>query len=491
MLSPRHPVTLSPLRTSLLAAAALALGLVVARLPVELSLILIVGTILVALSIWEPALGMGLAILLGPAKAFLSVARPGLPSDLGQIFFALALAGWLARGAIHRRIVIPRIGLLIPLGLYAFVGLLSMLPAASLEEGLKESLKWIEIALGVVILVSEAKRPRRVTPGIFEGRVKWIIAAILIAGVAQAAIGLWEFQFRGTGPETFRIFGSHFRAYGSFEQPNPYGGFLGLIWPLAAGLAMEGFKEAGRRKKMSAVLAPACFLLASVFIFAGLYFSFSRGAWLGAAGAGLILIVFLPRRLGVGIGLVGATLALGWGLARASLLPASLTARLADVADFTTVADVRGVNINDANFAIVERLAHWQAAEAMARANPWLGVGLGNYATAYPAYQLLNWPNALGHAHSIYLNILAETGVPGLMTYVILWAYIIGLTIRLTSRADGVSRGVVVGLLGAWAHLSAHHLVDDLYVNNIHLLLAALFALLVHISHQQKDTVLD
>jgi O-antigen ligase len=173
------------------------------------------------------------------------------------------------------------------------------------------------------------------------------------------------------------------------------------------------------------------------------------------------------------------------------LLPASLTARLADAADFTTVADVRGVNINDANFAIVERLAHWQAAAEMARAAPWLGVGLGNYSAAYPTFRLLNWPNALGHAHMIYLNVLAETGVIGLITYVILWGYIIGLTMRVTSRADGASRGLALGLLGTWAHLSAHHIVDNLYVNNIHLLLAALFALLVHISHRQKDSVFE
>ena len=44
------------------------------------------------------------------------------------------------------------------------------------------------------------------------------------------------------------------------------------------------------------------------------------------------------------------------------------------------------VPISDENFAIVERLAHWQAAYYMANAHPWIGVGLGNYETVYPAY---------------------------------------------------------------------------------------------------------
>jgi O-antigen ligase len=143
----------------------------------------------------------------------------------------------------------------------------------------------------------------------------------------------------------------------------------------------------------------------------GLIVSFSRGAWLGAAAAGVALMAALPRRWGWGLALVAGGGALVVGLLQAGLMPASIANRLADVADFANVTDVRGVNINDDNFAIVERLAHWQAAEGMARDNPWLGVGLGNYGAAYPRYALLNWPNALGHAHMVYLNVLAETGV--------------------------------------------------------------------------------
>jgi O-antigen ligase len=148
------------------------------------------------------------------------------------------------------------------------------------------------------------------------------------------------------------------------------------------------------------------------------------------------------------------------------------------VADFTTVTDVRGVNITSENFAIVERLAHWQAAEAMADAYPWLGVGIGNYGVAYPKFGLLNWPLALGHAHMIYLNVLAENGVIGLAGYLILWVSVFALTIRVIRRSTGLNRGLALGLLGAWTHLSAHQIVDNLYVNNIPLTIGALLGLL-------------
>jgi O-antigen ligase len=146
------------------------------------------------------------------------------------------------------------------------------------------------------------------------------------------------------------------------------------------------------------------------------------------------------------------------------------------------VYDVRGVPINDENYAVIQRLAFWQTAQDMAAARPWLGVGLGNYAAVYPGYALLSWPLAIGHAHNIYLNYLAEVGSVGLAAYVFLWAAVIGTTLAALRRADGWRRGLALGLLGAWAHLSVHNLVDFLYVNNIHLVVGALLGLLAYLA---------
>ncbi len=68
-------------------------------------------------------------------------------------------------------------------------------------------------------------------------------------------------------------------------------------------------------------------------------------------------------------------------------------------------------------FSVIERLTHWQAAVRMAETQPWLGVGFGNYAAAYPDFRLLLWENALGHAHNYYLNVAAEIGAIGLLAY--------------------------------------------------------------------------
>ncbi len=225
-------------------------------------------------------------------------------------------------------------------------------------------------------------------------------------------------------------------------------------------------------------------LITAGIIGAGLLASWSRGAWLGFAAAAFVMVLFAPRRLIVGIGLVAIIGLVGGASILAGLAPESLVARFSDFAgDLTGLADVRGVPISDANYAVLERLAHWQAAAAMADESPWLGIGFGSYAQAYPKYALMNWPMALGHAHNYYLNLLAETGVVGLSAYLVLWMAVFGQTLRLLGRTNGFQRGVVLGLLGVWTHLAVHSLFDKLYVNNLFLHLGAMLGLIGALLH--------
>jgi O-antigen ligase len=131
----------------------------------------------------------------------------------------------------------------------------------------------------------------------------------------------------------------------------------------------------------------------------------------------------------------------------------------------------------------------------MAEAHPWLGVGFGNFAAAYPEFRLLLWENALGHAHNTYLNLLAETGILGLLTYLGMWATIVIGTVRIARGSPRpaaqaswlalilvpttAAAALAVGILGAWAHLAAHHLFDKLYVANMHMVFGAYLGFLI------------
>ena len=212
-----------------------------------------------------------------------------------------------------------------------------------------------------------------------------------------------------------------------------------------------------------------------------LLMSWSRGAWIGFAAAILaigVAIAVRSRRVAV-LGalfviLVAYLLLVGVG----SLVPASFVQRFSDFVPYLGLSDVRGLEVTDANFAVLERMAHWQSALAMWTDHPWLGVGIGNYDVAYPQYALPQWSASLGHAHNYYLNIGAETGAIGLLSYLIFWGVAMLCCWRSTRVTWEWSWGLALGALGVVVHLSVHNMFDNLFVHAMYLQVAIILGLI-------------
>jgi len=462
---------------------ALLAGLLLVRLT-PLGGVLFVGlTVVGVATLIEPLVGLAAALFLGPLWAYLRAEVPQVPAQIAQVFVALTLAAWLARGLARRNLRVPRSPLLLPLVAFLGAALLSLWDAVELPVyGVPELIKWVQILLLFLFVSDTLAAGMETRPT--SRRLPWLLGALLVTGIFQAGVGMWQFGLRGEGPDHFAIstLGDRFyRAYGTFEQPNPYAGYLGLMLPLALGVLWGwGGKRVKESKWESHPLLPHLLIysIPPVAIFAALAMSWSRGAWLGFGAAVLVMAVALPRKTGWGLLLVVALVVGGLGLYATGLLPASITARLTGFAQYVRFEDVRGVGINDTNYAVIERLAHWQAALEMFRHNLWTGVGFGCYEPAYCDFALINWPIALGHAHNIYLSIAAETGLIGLAAYLFLWGAVFWHTWRVTRCADGLPRWIAIGLLGTWTHLSVHHFLDNLYVNNVHLHIGVLLGLL-------------
>ena len=430
---------------------------------------------MVVTALLEPLAALALALLLGPARALLAAVWPGAPLHPGQVLCGLFVLVWLLRALYLRRMRLVLPAFAVPVLIYVGVCALSLWGAADLASGIGELIKWLQL-LVIALLVFDCCRRRH---------VGWVLTAALASGVLQAVIGLWQFGLRGSGPGTFELAPGLYRAYGTFEQPNPFGGFMGMTWPLAAGLFL-GLLSAARqdRAKASHTVLTVLVFAAAALTVGGMVVSYSRGAWVGALAAALVMGVFWPRRRGLGIAVSVVGLVTVFGVARIGALPVDVAERLASVAEFGRVQDVSGVTIDAANFSMIERMAHWQAASRMAAARPWLGVGLGNFQAAYPDYRLLNWEQALGHAHNVYLNVVAESGLLGLGSYLLLWGSVFLITLRAIGCNVGWRRGVALGLLGVWTHLAVHNLVDYLFVNNVHLYLGALLGILAVIAER-------
>lgn len=484
------PTSLLPLTIALL------LGIVLTQVSPFVVLAAVGGTAVCLLILRYPIAGVGFALLAGPFGALESLFLGNQLFDSGQIFLLLTVGAWLVSRLGRRDLRLPKTAVMLPLFLFMGVAYLSMLDAISITFALRELLKWIEIWLLVVIVVSEGER--------FSGTpmqyVQLIVGLFLFSGLIQGLIGVWQFGLRGVGPEHFAIPGGFYRAYGSFEQPNPFGGMMHQVALLAVGTFTAAFWplwHQGKRFYQQLVeqrrlIWPEQFgwwLFVAVCggtAVLALIFSWSRGAWLGFAAGGAMIGLFWPRQRLLGLAALLAGLLLVAGGLQFDLLPASVSDRLLGFVSDFQLGDVRGVDINDANYSVLERLAHWQAAIGMAEDQFWLGVGFGNYEPAYAAYALINWPDALGHAHNYYLNIFAETGVLGLTTYLFFWGWVVWHTVRTMEGSQPLARGVLLGLLGCWAALSVHHLVDKLYVNNLYIQFGVLLGLLQFLRRENR-----
>lgn len=213
----------------------------------------------------------------------------------------------------------------------------------------------------------------------------------------------------------------------------------------------------------------------------GIGLSQSRGAWLGAVVAAVCLLLLWSRntrRLLV----PGAAIAvLLLALAVSGALPASITDRLGQTVEYFGVFDVRTVQVTSDNWAVVERMAHWQAGWYMFLDHPWLGVGAGNYAQAYPDYYVSSWVEPLGHAHNYYLNMLAELGVVGGALLVLLLGVAFRQLGRVLVHSESQShdfwRAVLAGVVGGLVVFCVHNLFDSLFVHSVNVQIGVLLGL--------------
>ncbi|MCD4685013.1 MAG: O-antigen ligase family protein [Anaerolineae bacterium] len=468
------------------AGLALGVGLCVALLPLPLVVIGLGAAGLSLILLAEPALGLVVMLSVAPLKTLIATEAPvALPVDVGQLAFALTVGAWLVqRISTQRDAPLPRSQVLLSLVAIPAAFSVSLIHAVSATAWLSEMMKWVEIII-LVFVVRDL--------GVLRWR--WIAFGVVLAGVLQALIGLYEYQ-GGSGAAHLWIGGfQHFRAFGTFGQPNPFSAFMGLTLPVSLGLTWGYTLEIRRAWRhnegwQGAALAVLFYALASVILLAGLIASWGRGAWLGFGAAGVVMVCFAPPRWWQAFGVAGAAGVLLIVLWIVGLIPASMEARITSgLTEFTGFRDVRGVHLTDENYAIVERLAHWQAALNMARAHPLTGVGLGHYEVVYAEYNVPSWPDALGHAHNDYLNLLAETGMVGLGVYLAGWAMIVLWTIRARLQHSLVLHGLALGLLGAWTHLAVHSMVDKLYVNNLFLHLGVLLGLLAVADHHHRSSI--
>ena len=179
------------------------------------------------------------------------------------------------------------------------------------------------------------------------------------------------------------------RMYSTLENPNLFGAYLLMIISILTAFTLR--ERAVKKRTVFAVILLSLLLCLAL--------TYSRGAWVSLAAIVLGLTLFYDKRFGLLFLLVPVVLAFYHGQV---------------VERFLSLFSGEDTSV-DLRFAL------WESTMAMIKEHPLLGVGWGAYFLAYPDYNFFIQEEGvlIFHAHNMYLNMLAEVGIPGGMAFLL------------------------------------------------------------------------
>jgi O-antigen ligase len=482
-------------------------------------------TLYAALLVWtilRPRVALYLIPICVPWGSLDFIELQGLRLNSADILVIFLAIGWLLSFGIRQNVG-PRdreashIPSYLVIALLALVGtmVLSATVALNVNSSLKEISKWLEVVV-VILLGSQYLRSR--------SQIWIIVALICLAGISQAYYGYIQ-AFYNLGPQSF-IRDAGLRVYGTFDQPNPYAGYINIPLSVTLALTLLG------RNWVTRILAG----LTAIILGVAEYLSQSRGGEIALAAALIFTVLAGMPRIRV---LMRVLIVLFLGIFAALLAGWIPVSAFNPVLRFLGVAQISLTNPSNQDYSTAERLAHWIAGLHMFMDHPVLGVGIGNYPDAYPNYFITIFTTSLGHAHNYYINIAAETGSIGLIAFLLFLLAVfvagghslreINKKLRLAKtqipqtqtviqapvgrhnklhlllhpliliqyyREQGQfaivgqltnDRALAIGLLAALIAICTHNLVDDLFVHSLTNLIALLLIALIRLERVTPD----
>lgn len=415
------------------------------------------------------------AVLLWPAVS--GGAHAGWPLAATQLLVVTALVAWVLGMVVRGRLEWRRTALDFPLGLLLLLVLLqlaigngtlrdwALAPAAAGSPPLPERVFTLgtvspaATARALLLLLTYAS-VYALTVNLVRRRrdLGRLVGALVLAGGVLAFLSVVDYLSRETWIFRWREGTRNPRLFGPFVNPDHWASWLLMLTCLGVGyLAARsadttGGREAALRRYLPAS-GVAVMSLAAIF-------TLSRGAFLAALVAGLLLLFGLARVRGI-----------RWSLSLSAALGAATLAYLLWI----------GIDPLLARFGTPDRLgrlAQWRSSLPILTSFPVLGVGLGAYKDVYFRFQpadLLPGRVYFPYAHNDLLQLALETGPAGIALF--LWAVwrvgrdLVGAHLLgrggcpvgpdgSVRRSDPFSVGIMLGALGAVAALLAHSAVD-------------------------------
>jgi O-antigen ligase len=273
------------------------------------------------------------------------------------------------------------------------------------------------------------------------------VTTIVLLSVIVALIGIGQTYGKVIWPRA---------DYGPFVNRNHFAGFL----EMAAGLI--GARLVSQTLRRERLVLYVCYL---IIVCSGLILSASRGGYLSLAAVILFLaLVSLTMRSSKSETVVsGRGLQLRLAAALILLVVMSFGAMFLTSSDellqrFGNVqADMQMGELADERYS---RRELWQTTMQMVKDHPLLGVGLGAYQFAYTRYDQGSGISRVEQAHNDYLQILADTGVLGVLVVLAFLALLFVRSFKAMQTRDLLQRSIALGALAGCFGIAVHSFVE-------------------------------
>ena len=290
-------------------------------------------------------------------------------------------------------------------------------------------------------------------PGFAERIYRWVaVAGLLYAGfsifseITNPTMLLWREKIAYVEALT-----------GTFVNHNTAAVFFGavaIIWYLLALRELRRTVDLSRWREPTYIFNKLKnrnvfllgYALACFFAIATTFMTRSRGgSLLTIAMIGLVTALYFIRELGS---------ARRWLIALAGFAIAIAIVLVAAGGQLTHQIEARGIYD-------VGRIDAWRSSLSIVYDHPWLGTGLGTFASVFSAYRnpAAGVWGVWDHAHSTPLELLVEMGVPFSLLVFGLWGIMLGFLVRAAIRGTG-NRIYVIAGAGIGTLATLHSLVD-------------------------------
>ena len=217
-----------------------------------------------------------------------------------------------------------------------------------------------------------------------------------------------------------------------YNDHTAYGAILALFLPIIGGYAFD--REAGAKLRWIAVGVALVLAMA-------LFLSSSRAAWVSFVFAMVVLILVLLRIRFTWILSTIGFLMIIFFMFKFEILDKLEKNKQDSSANF--IEHIQSISNISTDASNLERINRWQSALRMYHEHPVLGWGPGTYQFQYAPFQRTKEKTIIstnlgdmGNAHSEYIGPLAESGMPGMLSFLAIMVTVIYTGLRVCRRAE-------------------------------------------------------